>query len=94
MPVNVKTSLTSGILASTAATLCCVMPFFLLMLGISGAWISYLVALEPYQPIFVTVALVALVFAYKIFALKMINSVQSQVLIEFIKLHFMSLRLW
>ena len=65
MPVNVKTSLTSGILASTAATLCCVMPFVLLMLGISGAWISYLVALEPYQPIFVTVALVALFFAYK-----------------------------
>ena len=65
MPVNVKTSLTSGILASTAATLCCVMPFVLLMLGISGAWISYLVALEPYQPIFVAVALVALFFAYK-----------------------------
>jgi len=65
MPVNVKTSLTSGILASTAATLCCVMPFVLLMLGISGAWISYLVALEPYQPIFVAVALAALFFAYK-----------------------------
>jgi len=65
MPINVKTSLTSGILASVAATLCCVMPFVLLMLGISGAWISYLVALEPYQPIFVAVALVALIFAYK-----------------------------
>ena len=65
MSINVKTSLTSGGLASVAATLCCVMPFVLLMLGISGAWISYLVALEPYQPIFVAVALVALFFAYK-----------------------------
>ena len=65
MSINVKTSLTSGGLASVAATLCCVMPFVLLMLGISGAWISYLVALEPYQPIFVAVALVALIFAYK-----------------------------
>ena len=60
MSTNVKTSLTSGILASIAATLCCVMPFVLLMLGISGVWISYLVALEPYQPIFVAIALVAL----------------------------------
>ncbi len=65
MPVNVKTSLTSGVLASVAATLCCVMPFVLLMLGIGGVWIGYLVTLEPYQPIFIAVALVALFFAYK-----------------------------
>ena len=65
MSTNVKTSLTSGVLASIATSLCCVVPLALLMLGISGAWISYLVALEPYNPIFITIALVALFFAYK-----------------------------
>jgi len=45
-----------GILAALAAASCCVVPFALFMLGISGAWISNLTALEPYQPIFAAVA--------------------------------------
>jgi mercuric ion transport protein len=45
-----------GILAALAAASCCVVPFGLFTLGISGAWISNLTALEPYQPIFATVA--------------------------------------
>lgn len=44
-----------GILAALAAASCCVVPFALFMLGISGAWISNLTALEPYQPIFAVV---------------------------------------
>jgi mercuric ion transport protein len=44
-----------GILAALAAASCCVVPFSLFMLGISGAWISNLTALEPYQPIFAAV---------------------------------------
>ncbi len=65
MSIGVKTSLTSGILASIATSLCCIAPLVLLMLGISGAWISNLVALEPYSPIFIVVALTALFFAYR-----------------------------
>ncbi len=34
------------------------------MVGVSGAWISHLTALEPYRPVFVAVALVALYFAW------------------------------
>jgi len=34
-----------------------VVPFALFTLGISGAWIGNLTALEPYQPIFAAVAL-------------------------------------
>ncbi len=45
-----------GILAALGAGACCVVPFALFMLGISGAWIGNLVALEPYQPIFAAVA--------------------------------------
>ena len=44
-----------GILAALGAASCCVVPFALFMLGISGAWISNLTALEPYQPIFAAV---------------------------------------
>lgn len=41
-----------GILAALGTAACCVVPFVLFTLGISGAWISNLTALEPYQPIF------------------------------------------
>jgi len=37
----------------------------LVALGLSGAWIGNLTALEPYRPIFIGVALVALFFAWR-----------------------------
>lgn len=46
-----------GIVAAIAASSCCVLPFALFTLGISGAWIGNLTALAPYQPIFVAAAL-------------------------------------
>src|SRR5438128_1828836 len=46
-----------GILAALGATSCCVIPFTLFMLGVSGAWIGNLTALAPYQPVFVAMAL-------------------------------------
>lgn len=45
-----------GTLAALGAASCCVVPFALFMLGISGAWIGTLTALAPYQPLFVAVA--------------------------------------
>lgn len=65
MSRSAKTSLTGGILAGMAASLCCVVPLALLLVGISGAWIGNLTALEPYTPIFITLALVSLFFAYR-----------------------------
>lgn len=44
-----------GVLAALGAASCCVVPFALFTLGISGAWISNLTALEPYQPLFAAV---------------------------------------
>ena len=44
-----------GILAALGAASCCVVPFALVMLGVSGAWIGTLTALAPYQPIFAAV---------------------------------------
>ncbi len=46
-----------GIAAALGAASCCVIPFALFTLGVSGAWIGTLTGLEPYQPIFAAVAL-------------------------------------
>ena len=46
-----------GIAAALGAASCCVIPFLLFMLGVSGAWIGTLTALEPYQPLFAAAAL-------------------------------------
>lgn len=57
-----KALLTGG-LAALFASACCLGPLVLIMVGISGAWISHLAALEPYQPLFMGASLVALLFA-------------------------------
>lgn len=49
---------TAGILGALLVSSCCVAPLVLVLLGISGAWIANLTALEPYKPYFATIALV------------------------------------
>jgi mercuric ion transport protein len=53
-----------GILAALGAASCCVVPFALFTLGVSGAWISNLTALEPYQPVFAAIAAVCLGYGF------------------------------
>lgn len=60
--VTPKWLATGGIFAALAATTCCVLPLALTVLGISGAWMSNLRAMAPYQPYFV--ALSVLVIGY------------------------------
>ena len=48
---------TGGVVGAILASACCVIPLILVMLGISGAWISNLTALEPYKPYVATVTL-------------------------------------
>ena len=55
----------AGGLAAILASTCCLGPLVLLLLGFSGAWIANLTALEPYRPMFVATAVVALFFAYR-----------------------------
>lgn|SRR5258708_8413736 len=62
---NGRGTLFVGGLAAILASTCCLGPLVLLMLGISGAWIANLTALEPYRPIFIGVALVALILSYR-----------------------------
>ena len=42
-----------AMITAILASLCCVGPFVLVMLGVSGAWIGNLRAFEPYRPIFI-----------------------------------------
>lgn len=46
----------AGLLAALATSSCCVLPFLFVTVGVSGAWIGNLTALEPYQPIFFALA--------------------------------------
>ena len=58
-------ALFAGGLAAILASSCCLGPLVLLTLGFSGAWIGNLTALEPYRPVFIGAALVALFFAWR-----------------------------
>jgi len=58
-------ALFSGGLAAILASACCLGPLVLVAVGISGAWIGNLTRLEPYRPLFILIALVALFFAWR-----------------------------
>ena len=52
-----------GGLTAILASTCGLGPLVLVALGLSGAWIGNLTRLEPYRPLFIAAALVALFFA-------------------------------
>lgn len=58
-------SMIVAVIAAIGASLCCIGPLVLLAMGIGGAWISYLTALEPYRPIFIGITLVFLFLAFR-----------------------------
>jgi mercuric ion transport protein len=64
-PRDAKGALVAGGIAAVLASTCCLGPLVLVMLGVSGAWISNLTVLEPYRPVLIGLALVALFFAYR-----------------------------
>lgn len=64
-PQKARGALFAGGLAAILASTCCLGPLILVSLGIGGAWISNLSALEPYRPFFIGAALVAMWFAWK-----------------------------
>jgi mercuric ion transport protein len=57
--------LLAGGFAALLASACCIGPLLLLSLGISGAWIGHLIELGPLQPVFLGVAVFALVLAWR-----------------------------
>lgn len=64
-PENGRGALAASGVAAILASTCCLGPLVLVALGFSGAWIGNLTMLEPYRPLFIGAALVALFFAYR-----------------------------
>ena len=58
-------ALAAGGIAAVLASTCCLGPLVLVALGFSGAWIGNLTVLEPYRPIFISAAMIALFFAWR-----------------------------
>lgn len=63
--LNVKGSLAAGVLAAIGASICCVGPLVLLLMGIGGAWVANLVALEPMRPFFIGATLLFVALAFR-----------------------------
>ena len=61
-----------GIIGAILASTCCVVPLLLALLGVSGAWIGNLTAIEPYKPYIaaITVIFIALGFWHVYFRRK------------------------
>ena len=55
--------LCGGLVAAVGASACCAGPFILLMLGVSGSWISALTAFEPFRPYFIAVVIMLSLWA-------------------------------
>lgn len=64
-PRSGRGALLTGGLAAILASTCCLGPLMLITLGVSGAWISNLMLLEPYRLTFIGAAAVALFFAHR-----------------------------
>lgn len=63
-----RRTIVSVIVAAIAASICCVGPLVLLALGIGGAWIGNLTALEPFRPYLMGLTFIILGYAfYKIY---------------------------
>lgn len=60
-----KATLAGGLIAAILASVCCLGPLVLVMIGVSGAWISNLTLLEPYRPLFIGVAIVFVGLAWR-----------------------------
>ncbi len=57
-----------GVLAGIAGSVCCVGPLALVSIGVGGAWIANLTALQAWSPVFAVLAALAFGFAaYKLF---------------------------
>ncbi len=65
-PINSPSWLGIGaLLAAIGASACCVGPLLLLSLGIGGAWMSTLTALEPARPFFIILTLILIGLGYR-----------------------------
>ncbi|MBI3146111.1 MAG: mercury transporter MerT [Pseudogulbenkiania sp.] len=65
LQLNAKHSLVASVLSAIGASACCVGPLVLLALGIGGAWVGNLTAMEPYRPVASGLTLLFLGLAFR-----------------------------
>jgi mercuric ion transport protein len=58
------TSITAGFASAVGASACCVLPLTLVSVGLGGAWVSQLRAMERFAPVFIGLALIAFGYAF------------------------------
>lgn len=57
-------ALWTATVAAVGASICCVVPLVLVLLGVSGAWIANLTALDAWRPWFSAITLICLAIAF------------------------------
>jgi len=67
---GINKTLVGSLLAGIGASICCVGPLLLLSLGVSGAWIGNLSAMNAYRPYFILLTLLFLALAFRKLYLK------------------------
>ncbi len=60
-----RRALAAGGVAAILASACCLGPLVLVSLGFSGAWLGNFKVFEPFRPLFLSAAFVALFFAWR-----------------------------
>ncbi len=60
-----KATLIGGLIAGIGASTCCLGPFLLISLGVSGSWIGTLSAMELYRPYLMAIALIFIALAFR-----------------------------
>ena len=63
-PTTTSESSSSGRTTAIGASACCAGPLILVAIGLGGAWVGGLRALEPFYPVFIAVAIGAFGFAF------------------------------
>lgn len=63
-PAAETASITAGALSALGASVCCVLPLALVSVGLGGAWIAQLMALQRFQWIFISLAVAAFGYAF------------------------------
>jgi len=58
-------ALLAGGITAILASACCLGPLVLVAMGFGGAWLGNLAVLEPFRPLFIGGALIAMFFAWR-----------------------------
>lgn len=63
-PAPESASIAAGLASALDASACCVLPLALVSVGLGGAWIAQLRALERFAPALIATAIVAFAYAF------------------------------